>query len=89
MAESEPQFLARQSFRRRRLGDVAMLVPVFGLVLMLVPILWADDYETSGAMVYIFIVWAILICGVGLLSRALAKVPSETGATDDAATPER
>ncbi|NNE80619.1 MAG: hypothetical protein HKN18_10140 [Silicimonas sp.] len=82
MAESEPIFLARQSFHRRRIADAAKLVPVLGVVLMLIPILWDEGYASSGAMVYVFSVWAILILLIGLLSSALARSRPESDVTD-------
>ena len=73
MASDEPLFLARRSYRRRRTGDAAYLIPVIGLVLMLLPILWPAGYRTSGAMIYIFLLWGVLILGMGFLSRILAR----------------
>lgn len=37
-----PVFLASASYRQRRLRDVALLLPVLGAVLFLVPLLWPD-----------------------------------------------
>ncbi len=78
-----PLFLERGRYRRRRLGDAARLLPVFGLVLILLPIMWAPD--TTGAArltawegVYLFAVWALLIVVAAVLSRALAvKEPAK------------
>jgi len=73
-------FLERQTYRRRRLMDAARLMPVLGALLFAVPLLWpaADDpggaqpMPTSGAILYIFTVWAALILGnvwFGALTR--------------------
>jgi len=67
----EPVFLERQSYRRRRLSDAARLMPVVGLVLLILPILWADRATTAGGIVYIFTVWAGLIAATRLISRRL------------------
>ncbi|MXQ06764.1 hypothetical protein GQ651_02780 [Alphaproteobacteria bacterium GH1-50] len=67
----EPLFLARQSYRRRRLGDAARVLPILGAVLLLLPILWADTARTSGGLVYIFATWAILIVIVAVVSSRL------------------
>jgi hypothetical protein len=72
-----PLFLERRSYRRRRLGDAARLLPVFGLVLILLPILWSPDATgaartTAWEGVYLFVVWAALIVIAAVLSRALA-----------------
>lgn len=68
----EPVFLERQSYRRRRLSDAARLMPVVGLVLLILPLLWADRATTSGGILYIFSVWAILIGATRLISRRLS-----------------
>ena len=68
----EPLFLARQSYRRRRLGDAARVLPILGLVLMLMPVLWADGATTRGGLIYIFVTWAILILVVAVISTRLA-----------------
>jgi len=78
-------FLERQSYRRRRLVDVARLLPLLGVVLLLVPLLWpgsdpvavangsVQPMPMSRAITYIFAVWAILITGAvlfGIAARA-------------------
>lgn len=87
MAESrEPVFLERESYRRRRIGDAGRLLPVMGLVLMMVPALWASEHRTAEVGVYIFTVWAFLIVLVAVLSRHLSKgVRSEQGPSSDVA----
>jgi hypothetical protein len=77
MAERRaPVFLARRSYRRRRLIDTARLLPVVGAVLFLVPLLWeAGAPGAAGALaqraVYIFAVWFALVAAAAALSRAL------------------
>jgi cobalamin synthase len=66
-----PIFLERQSYRRRRLGDAAKLLPLVGLVLFCLPILWSHSASTSGGLIYIFVVWALLIVAVLFVSRRL------------------
>ncbi|MEX0367654.1 MAG: hypothetical protein AB3N22_16405 [Ruegeria sp.] len=73
MTEPEPHtplFLERRSYRRRRVMDAMRLLPVLGVLLWLVPVLWpnaADGPDApgpvsmSGAVVYVFVVWAGLI----------------------------
>ncbi len=71
MAErNEPLFLARDSYRQRRLRDAARLLPVLGVVLLLLP---GFITITVDAIVYIFSVWALLIVAIGLMSRHLAN----------------
>jgi hypothetical protein len=59
-----PLFLARAPYRRRRLRDAARLLPVVGVLLLLLPLLWTEDADrrlTSGEVVYFFAVWLGLI----------------------------
>ncbi len=85
----EPIFLARQSYRRRRLGDAAKLIPVIGAILLLMPILWGGAARTSGGLLYIFSVWAILIALVAMISRRLAQRISDTDDPDAPAAAEQ
>lgn len=77
-------FVERQTYRRRRLRDAARLLPILGLLLFSVPLLWpagADDGAvTSNAIKYVFGVWAALVLAAFLLSLRLED-------TSDAAAP--
>ena len=72
-------FLERRSYRRRRLMDVAKLLPILGSVLFLVPLFWllggstAKAVPTSRAVIYIFGVWALLICVNALFGVAVRR----------------
>lgn len=79
----KPIFLERQSYRRRRLGDAAKLLPFLGLVLFLLPVLWADEARTAGGMVYLFTVWALLIGIVAYLSAFLSGTEPEKDIPSD------
>jgi len=64
-----PIFLERKSYRRRRIMDAVRLLPLFGLGLWLVPLMWprqvdpgADGLAMSAVLIYIFAVWLMLIC---------------------------
>ncbi len=70
--QPDPIFLERQSYRRRRLGDAAKLLPLVGLALLLVPILWSDQASTGGGILYVFTIWAFLIAAAALISRRLS-----------------
>lgn len=63
-------FLERETYRRRRIMDAARLLPILGLALFAVPLLWPtpSDVAASGepvpmssAVLYVFGVWAFLI----------------------------
>lgn len=66
---NEPLFLARETYRRRRLMDAARFLPFLGIFLFLVPALWAMD--TGEGLVYLFGVWAVLIAVAWAISRRL------------------
>lgn len=73
----EPIFLARQTYRRRRLIDAMRVVPVVGLVLFLAPLLGGETMArgTASSGVYIFTVWIGLIGVAALLVRLLSRSP--------------
>jgi len=87
--QPEPLFLARQSYRRRRLADAARLLPVLGLVLFLLPVLWTGSGGTAGGVIYLFGVWALLIVAVARISRRLAAAEPYGGETAEAVEAER
>ena len=67
-------FLARRSYRRRRMADAARLLPLAGGILFCVPLLWktADGgARTVGAMIYVFGLWVLLVAVSALVSRHL------------------
>jgi hypothetical protein len=64
----EPLFLARQTYRRRRLMDALRLLPWLGVFLFGLPLLWRAPGTASG-LLYIFGAWALLI----VLSFALVR----------------
>ncbi len=70
-------FLARASYRQRRLRDAALLVPVLGVILWIVPLLWsaAPDGAPTGrfAIVYIFGAWVLLIILTAFISKSLRQ----------------
>ncbi|WP_127900651.1 hypothetical protein [Solirhodobacter olei] len=84
MPQGRPLFLARQSYRLRRLMDAARLLPVLGLFLFLVPVLWGppSSHSTVTDGIYLFFVWLVLIVCAFLLSRALGPA-TETPEEDE------
>lgn len=70
----QPLFLARANYRKRRLRDGARLVPIFGLLLLMLPLLW----PSAGRIVtvhwaFVFVIWAALICMAAALSAKLVE----------------
>lgn len=72
-----PLFLERRSYRHRRLMDAARLLPVLGVLLFLVPLLFAPDAEgrtdTSSVTIYVFCIWAALIVAAALIATRLSR----------------
>tara|TARA_R110002049_G_scaffold10127_3_gene50308 strand:- start:13823 stop:14113 length:291 start_codon:yes stop_codon:yes gene_type:complete len=79
MAQS-PIFLERRSYRLRRMMDAVRLLPLLGLLLWMVPLLWpvppdgaaaltSDRVTTGVALRYLFGVWAALIIATWALWR--------------------
>jgi hypothetical protein len=78
-----PLFLARAPYRRRRLRDAARLLPVLGIFLLLLPLLWAPEDRLalrSGDVVYFFSVWLVLI---GLAAAFAPGLRGGDGAEDE------
>ena len=82
MKPRTPLFLARQGYRSRRVMDAARALPVLGVFLLLIPILWTGDSgdmpSTRVGTVYLFIIWAGLIAAAAILSRYLDKPQDPT-----------
>ncbi len=72
-----PVFVERRTYRLRRLRDAARLLPIIGVLLFLVPLLWTPNAEhppaTARGFVYLFPAWAVLIVAAGWLSRVLSE----------------
>ncbi|MFV0300391.1 MAG: hypothetical protein ACK5IP_05860, partial [Paracoccus sp. (in: a-proteobacteria)] len=59
MAQRQPLFLERASYRRRRLGDAARILPVLALVLLLMPVWWVPELiSLTGGAIWLFALWA-------------------------------
>lgn len=60
-----PIFLERRGYRQRRLIDAVRLLPIVGMILLALPLLWrTDDAQTAinaDALIYVFGVWVLLI----------------------------
>ncbi|WP_207102203.1 hypothetical protein [Paracoccus shandongensis] len=74
-----PLFLERASFRRRRLGDAARVLPVLAAGLILVPVWWMPALASfAGGAVWLFGIWAGLIAAIWALHRALRRADAAT-----------
>ncbi len=74
-------FLERAGYLQRRLRDAALLVPILGIILWTIPLLWPveEDGASIGrfAIIYIFGVWVLLIVSTALIARALRQPDAE------------
>ena len=66
----------KKSRRSRKKREIALILPVIGIILLLTPLLrfFTTGSEVSpliSAVLFIFSVWAILIAAAFFLSRAL------------------
>lgn len=86
-------FLERRSYRRRRKMDALRMLPIVGLLLWVLPVFWpgANDaagspppVTMSGAIVYVFVVWCLLILAGMALWWSLADPDGRVD--DDPAT---
>ncbi|MDE3027743.1 MAG: hypothetical protein KGH84_05040 [Paracoccaceae bacterium] len=83
MPRGRALFLERRGYRLRRMMDAARLLPVLGVFLFMLPILWGPlataARSTAVDGVYLFLVWPALIFLAYLISRRLAPVTEEAG----------
>ncbi|WP_417274567.1 hypothetical protein [Celeribacter halophilus] len=92
MAERRmPLYLARASYRRRRLIDALRLLPFLMFGLWLLPLLWGGEGTNrplgagSRAFVHVFVVWALGLIACAWLARYLRReaVPPESITQDE------
>ena len=80
---SEPMFLAKRTYRRRRLMDAARVLPFVGVFLFFMPLLWAEGLTTVVGLGFLFGAWAVLIIAVFGVSRALGRAMLDEGVEDE------
>lgn len=88
-APREPVFLARETYRRRRLIDAVRLLPIAGLLMFFAPLVGGAGTTRSTALagIYVFSVWFALLFATWGLVRFLARAPEGVGS--DPLDPER
>lgn len=76
-------FVARRTYRLRRMMDACRMLPVAGLFLIALPLLWGPPGEQGRDLaatgLYLFAVWGALILAAALLARPLARAGEEEG----------
>jgi hypothetical protein len=77
-------FLARGTYRRRRLVDAARVAPFAGMFLFLLPALWGDEapVRTAWGGIYIFAAWSALIGAAAILAHFLSRRVGDDSAGD-------
>ena len=82
----EPLFLARQSYRRRRIEDAARLLPLLGVVLFLLPLMVGGAIGNV-RLAYVFSAWFGLILarhlGRDAAQRSGGSQSEPTSSSDD------
>lgn len=77
----QPLFLARRSYRRRRMIDGVRLLPLLGVVLLMLPALWqpaaTPEPDTGRGTIYLFVVWCGLVVAALAFARALGPALDE------------
>ena len=68
---SEYVYLERRRYRTRRIIEALKVLPVLGIILFGVPLLWSEGVKTSDAMIYFFSVWLALVFAAVWLARRL------------------
>lgn len=68
---SEYVYLERRRYSTRRIIEALKVLPVLGIVLFGVPLLWSEGVKTSDAMIYFFSVWLALVFAAVWLARRL------------------
>ena len=82
----QPLFLARASYRQRRLRDALRLLPLAGMVMLALPLLWPRGPEGPGnatVLIYLFTVWFVLVAISFALSRRLRPDDLLSNALED------
>lgn len=87
--QGQPLFLARRSYRRRRMMDAARMMPFLGAILVMMPTLWmpasTPEPDTGRGGIYLFAVWLALIVATFALARGLAPAMEEDEKPEGAA----
>ena len=92
MSEQGSVFLERRSYRRRRMMDAVRILPVIGLALCMVPLMWqvgpsgeaeAAGTSMSSALLYVFGIWVFLVVIAAVLWRR-TREPEEDSSEAEA-----
>jgi hypothetical protein len=82
-----PLYLARESYKRRRLIDAQRLLPIILFLLYLLPLVWGGEGTGSPvglgvrSYVHVFVIWGCAIGSVAFITRALMRADASLDAT--------
>jgi hypothetical protein len=81
-----------QPLRHRKARDQALILPLVGLILLTPPVAGVFQLEAKiagvpFAVIYLFVVWALLIAGAAVLSRRLRNGDEPVAAQEMPAPP--
>jgi hypothetical protein len=79
-----PLYLARASYRQRRLRDVIRMLPIAGFLAWILPVMLGKVPATSTVGLYIFAGWIVLIvASAWVTSRLTPEAESPSSTIDD------
>ncbi|MBT8152838.1 hypothetical protein KMP13_02840 [Epibacterium ulvae] len=92
--EIKSSFVDRRTYRRRRLMDLSRMLPVFGALLLMLPLMWspsgtdAPTWSMSAVLIYVFTTWVglillALVFGMAVRRWAYHWIDAPYAPTDD------
>lgn len=78
MSEETPPDLAKRAYRKRKLRDAALVLPILGVFLLASPLItiFANDGQVLGLptpFIYIFGVWILLVIAARRMAHLLDR----------------
>lgn len=77
-----PLYLARASYRQRRLRDVIRILPIAGFFAWILPVMSGQVPATSAVGLYIFAGWIVLILASAIVTSSLRPDTNTPAAAD-------
>ena len=81
-----PLYLARASYRQRRLRDVLRILPLAGFLAWILPVMSGQVPATSAVGLYIFAGWIVLIVASAWVTSRLSPENEPPSAEKDDVT---
>lgn len=77
-----PLYLARASYRQRRLRDVIRILPIAGFFAWILPVMSGKIPATSAVGLYVFAGWIVLILASAIVTSSLRSDTNSPAAAD-------